>query len=90
MEIYILSEYYRNREDADAVTIIRASLDRQTMEDEFRHRFIEYAMTRHNVYDESVDEALENGSAHFMLEPDESPNGRENYLILTLSKIPLT
>ena len=90
MEVYILSEYYHNQEDADAVTIIRASLDRQTMEDEFRHRFIEYAMIWHNVYDESVDEALENGSAHFMLEPDESPNGRENYLLLTSSKVPLT
>lgn len=90
MEVYILSEYYRNQEDADNVTIIRASLDRQTIEDEFRHRFIEYAMIWHNVYDESVDKTLENGSAHFMLESDESPNGRENYLIITLNAVPLT
>ena len=88
--VYIISEYHRNREEPDEVYIVRASLNRQTIKDEFCQRFILYAMTWHKVYDESVDEALETGSAHFMLEPYESPNGRENYLILTLSEVPLT
>lgn len=89
--IFVLSSYSSNREDADEVEILKVSTDCGAIYDMFRLLFEQYIRTGgQEVYEHSVDEAWDEQNAHFKWDEDTAPNGRENFVSLTVSETTLT